>query len=92
MIGATLGLGCASYYTRRGGPTDGTYPGLRNNLEAAKDTGHVPAVLAYPALLIDTPLSAAFDTLALPFDLLKRKQSGSNRAAVTNSPPVLEKR
>jgi uncharacterized protein YceK len=78
---ATLASGCASIRARtevlpRKGWT--VYPGARQgvkDIDAAID-GRLPyprwmQVLLLPAFVADLPVGAAFDTLALPYDLYR---------------------
>jgi|LWDU01.1.fsa_nt_gi uncharacterized protein YceK len=69
-LGAALlaGVGCSSMQSRTVLHQDGPYPGVRSlgqNYPKA-DWG----AARYPAMLIDLPFSAVFDTLALPLDSL----------------------
>ena len=60
--------GCSSMQSRTVLHQDGPYPGVRSlgqNYPKA-DWG----AARYPAMLIDLPFSAIFDTLALPLDSL----------------------
>ena len=69
LAGALMAVaGCSSMQSRTVLNQDGPYPGVRSlgqNYPKA-DWG----LARYPAMLIDLPFSAAFDTLALPLDSL----------------------
>jgi len=76
--------GCASIWTHADPDPDraGVYPGARQDARLLAHPEEIdPAglkVVAYPFILVDTPLSAAVDTVLLPLDLTRPK---------TNAPP-----
>ena len=60
--------GCASFITRRFDDDRKPYPGVRADIESLK-----PGEEGSSAWwLLDLPFSALYDTLALPFDLMKK--------------------
>ena len=69
-LGALLlaGAGCSSMQSRTVLHQDGPYPGVRSLGQNYPET--VWGGARYPAMLIDLPFSAVFDTLALPLDSL----------------------
>ncbi len=62
-------VGCSSMKSRQILNEGGPYPGVRNLGEnySKADWG----AARVPAMIIDLPFSAAADTLALPFDVVK---------------------
>ena len=63
-----LGVGCSSMQSRTVLHQDGPYPGVRSLGQNYPQSDWGAA--RYPAMLIDLPFSAVFDTLALPVDSL----------------------
>ncbi len=70
VLGSVLmaGVGCSSMQSRTVLKQDGPYPGVRSLGQNYPEADWGAA--RYPAMLIDLPFSAAFDTLALPLDSL----------------------
>ncbi len=82
MLGV-LCSGCASIWTHADPDLDksGVYSGTRQDARLLAHPDEIdPAglkVIAYPFLVVDTPLSAAIDTVLLPLDLARGKPEAS---------------